>query len=53
MTEEIKQFLVYMYYPISLSKAIIGEYGINEEDVRAKIAVKYAKWVIEEVKEVE
>lgn len=42
-----------MYYPIDLAKAVIPEEGINEEDVKVKIKMKYPKWVIEEIKEVE
>ena len=52
MNEELKQFTVVMYYPYDLAKAVIAEEGVNEEDVREKMAIKYSKWVIEEVKEV-
>lgn len=48
----LKQFIVVMYYPLDLSTAVIAEEGVNEEDVREKIGIKYPKWVIEEVKEV-
>lgn len=41
-----------MYYPISLSKAVISEEGISEIDVKEKIRIKYPNWVIEEIKEV-
>jgi hypothetical protein len=50
--DKIKQFIVVMYYPIDLSKAVIAEEGVNEEDVRQKTQLKYSKWVIEEIKEV-
>lgn len=52
INEDLKQFVVVMYYPIDLSKAVIAEEGVNEEDIREKMAIKYSKWVIEEIKEV-
>jgi len=51
MTENLKQYTVVMYHPLDLAKAVIAEEGVNEEDVRAKIELKYSKWVIEEIKE--
>jgi hypothetical protein len=52
MNESMKKFVVLMYYPYDFSKAIIAEEGVNEEDVKQKIELKYSKWVIEEIKEV-
>lgn len=49
----VKQFIVRMYYPLDLTVAVIAEEGISEVDVREKIQLKYSKWVIEEIKEVD
>jgi len=47
-----KDWLVEMYYPITLARSLKVFQGINELDVRTQVMVEYPLWKITSVKEV-